>query len=345
MANLVYFENSVEPIETKIIEAESSIETTIMKFEDGSEACWRALEASHGYQALPSTETDAEFYPNANMISRCPNLLAVSAAGAGYDMFDVAACTEAGVLVVNQSGANAESVAQHALGLMLALSKQIVQSDRAIRRAERNWTRWDYTGNELTGRTLGIIGLGNVGRRLAQIAKVFSMNVISYDPLLTPADFVEREAKSVTLEELVRTADFVSVNCPLTDQSAGMIGEPQFNAMKPDVIFVSTARGGIHNEVALEKALESRKVSAAGLDVFEAEPPAHDHPLLRFDNVIASPHNAGITTDCLNNMGVFAASQWVDIFAGKRPPRLINPDAWPKYAARFEGIMGKPVTG
>jgi D-3-phosphoglycerate dehydrogenase len=169
------------------------------------------------------------------------------------------------------------------------------------------------------------------------------MNVISYDPNLNLADFMERGAKSVSLEELCSSADFVSINCPLNDDTEGMFGTAQFSAMKQSAVFISTARGGIHDEKALEVAIESKKISGAGVDVFTDEPPSHNHPLLSFDNVIATPHNAGITSDCLFNMSEWAAKQWIDIWAGKRPPRFKNPDVWGKYSERFKVITGRPV--
>jgi len=342
-AKLVYFRNWMDPVGLDILNATNSFELTKLSFEDGAETNWQAFETAHGYQALPSTETEERFYPGAEMIERCPDLLAVSVSGAGYDMIDVDACTRAGILVVNQTGANSESVAQHVIGLMLSLCKQISQSNLAIHRADRQWTRWDYTGHELTGRTLGIVGLGQIGRRISEIAKVFSMNVIASDPYLTPADFSERGAKSVNLEELLSTSDFVSINCPLTEETKNIISTAEFDAMKPNAIFINTARGGIHNEEALEKAIESKQIAGAGVDVFLEEPPSHKHPLLRFDNVIATPHNAGITTDCLFNMGKYSADQWVDIWAGKRPPRFKNPDVWDKYSHRFKAITGRVV--
>jgi D-3-phosphoglycerate dehydrogenase / 2-oxoglutarate reductase len=344
MANLVYFENWMDPIGPETIATSTSIDLMKMVFADDPDVTWRVLEAAHGYQCLPSTETEERFYPGAELITRCPNLLAVSVSGAGYDMVDVDACTDAGVLVVNQTGANAESVAQHVIGLMLCLTKQIIQTDRAIHRTDRSWTRWDYAGNELTGRTLGIVGLGKIGRRLSEIAKVFSMNVIAYDPYITAEDFSARGATSVALEDLLAKSDFVSINCPLTAETKGMIGAPEFEAMKSNSIFISTARGGIHDEVALEKAIATKRLAGAGVDVFNAEPPAHDHPLMRFENVIASPHNAGVTTDCMFNMAKWAADQWINIFNGKRPPRFINPEVWPKFSERYSAIMGRPVS-
>ena len=268
-ANLVYFERWVDPIGPKVIKESNVFKMTKLSFNDDPEKNWRALETAHGYQTLPSTDTEIRYWPGLEMIERCPDLLAVSVAGAGYDMVDVDACTEKGVLVVNQTGSNSESVAQHVLGLMLNLSKKINQSDRAIHRKDRSWSRWNYIGNELTGRTLGVIGLGQIGRRLTEIAKIFSMNVISYDPNLNLTDFLERGAESVSLKDLCSTADFVSINCPLNDDTEGMFGESQFNAMKYSAIFISTARGGIHDEKALEEAIQNKKISGAGVDVFK----------------------------------------------------------------------------
>lgn len=322
---------------------QNAFELKELSFADDPEVNWRAFEDAHGYQALPSTETEERFYPGAEMISRSPNLLAVSVSGAGYDMIDVDAMTNAGVLIVNQTGANAESVAQHAIGLMLTLCKQINQSNLAILRSGRDWTRWTYTGHEMTNRTLGIIGFGQIGTRVCRIAKAFNMNIIACDPYIAPEEFTSRGVKSVSMDELLATSDFVTVHTPLTDETNGMIGTAEFAAMKPEAIFINTARGGIHDEAALEHAIETKKIAGTGVDVFEVEPPAHDHPLLRFDNVIATPHNAGITSDCLFNMAQYAAEQWIDIWAGKRPPRFKNPDAWSKYTERFKSITGRSV--
>ncbi len=338
---LVFFDNWMDPIGERMAAENPAIDLQRLSFDDAPAVNWPTMERAHGYQMLPSTETRIPFVPDAAFLARCPDLLALSATGAGYDMVDVEACTEAGILVVNQSGSNSESVAQHVLGMMLALAKQIVQTDRAIRRASRDWTRWDYKGQELTGRTVGIIGLGNAGRRVAQLcAGMFGMRVIAYDPLIEPKDFVERGAESVDLATVMSSADFVSVNCPLTKVSRGMIGAAEFAKMKPGAFFITTARGGIHDEAALAEALTERRIAGAGLDVFIDEPPAADHPLLDFDNVVVSPHNAGVTLDSGFNAAKAAAEQWAVIFAGRRPPRLVNPDAWDGFAERYEALFG-----
>ncbi|MEK9722297.1 MAG: hydroxyacid dehydrogenase [Rhodospirillaceae bacterium] len=319
------------------------VEVVRMDSQGPAGAAWQTLSTAHGQQLRPSTETPEEFYPTAAYFARCPNLLAISAAGAGYDMVDVEACTKAGVLLFNQTGSNSESVAQHALAMMLTLSKQLIQSDRAMRSDRRDWTRWDFNGGELTGRTVGIVGLGNIGRRTARLCKgLFDMRVLAYDPFITDADFAERGAERVgDLATLFGQADFISVHTPLTAETQGMIGAELFAAMRPGAIFVNTARGFIHDEVALESALRAGKLAGAGLDVFEQEPPPVDHPLLTFDNVLVSPHNAGITTDANRGMVTSAVEQWVDVFAGRRPRNLQNPKAWDAFARRYQETFGQ----
>lgn len=338
---LVYFEKWMDPVAEEMLAGKDAIELHKLSFGDAEEGNWAALAEAHGYQLLASTEIQLPFIPERPLIERCPNLLAFSVTGAGYDMVDVDACTEAGILLVNQAGANSESVSQHVLGMMLALSKQIVQSDRRMRLDRDDWDRWAYKGKELTGRTLGIIGLGNVGRRVsALVGQMFGMRVIACDPYITPEDFGERGAEQVSFDDVFTEADFVSINCPLTEETKGMVGKREFELMKPTAYFITTARGGIHDEEALAAVMSVGGIAGAGLDVFAEEPPPLDHPLLGFDNVIVSPHIAGVTDDCTYKMASWAAEQWLTIFRGARPPRLVNPDVWPAYRERFGRATG-----
>jgi len=274
------------------------------------------------------------------LLRRAPNLLIVSSNGAGYDPVDVEACTEAGVLVVNQSGGNAHSVAEHALGMLLTLSKRILEADRALRR-EPNVNRNALVGTEAHGKTIGIVGLGNVGRRIAALCKgLLGMKVLAYDPYLTASEMASRGGEKVELDELLSRVDYVSVSCPLTSESRGMIGAREFALMQPHAYFITTARGFIHDEAALLEALRSKAIAGAGLDVWAKEPPPPDHPLLQFDNVLASPHTAGVTREARVNMGRIAAEQILDALDGMRPPRIINPEVWPHYLRRFERTFG-----
>ena len=339
---LVYFEKWMDPVALDVLAPESDIAVERLAFEGDDAAAWAALERAHGYQLMPSTETLRRWFPTRELIERCPNLLAVSATGAGYDMVDVAACTEHGVMVVNNSGANSVSVAQHVMGMALALSKQIAQTDKAIRR-DLGVDRFNFIGEELTGKVVGIVGLGNIGRLIAGYMKPFGARVIACDPYISDVDFAERGAEKVDFETLFREADIVSINCPLTAETRGMVDARAFSLMKPTAYFITTARGGIHDEDALAAALTENRIRGAGLDVFATEPTGRNNLFAGFDNVLMSPHNAGVTMQCNYNMARSAAEQWIAIFRGEKPPRLKNPDVWAHYTERYERIVGRAV--
>jgi D-3-phosphoglycerate dehydrogenase len=204
-------------------------------------------------------------------------------------------------------------------------------------RIDRN----DFMGHDAIGRTIGIIGLGNVGTRVAELCRLlFRMRVLAYDPYLTAEQVAARGAEKMELGALLAQADFVSLNCPRNRETLGLMGAAQFAAMRPNAYFITTARGGIHDEAALADALRERRLAGAGLDVWAHEPPAHDHPLMGFDTVILSPHTAGVTVEARVNMATIAAEQLLGVLDGRRPPRLLNPEAWPAFAARFERILG-----
>jgi D-3-phosphoglycerate dehydrogenase len=165
--------------------------------------------------------------------------------------------------------------------------------------------------------------------------------VIAYDPYQTAEQITAKGVeKAATLDDLLRVADYVSINCPHTAETRGMMGAAQFAAMQKHAYFITTARGGIHDEDALAAALMAQQINGAGLDVWEDEPPPSDHPLLKFDNVVVSPHTAGITRQSRHNIAKIAAEQMLDILDGKRPPRLLNPEVWGAYSDRFAQILG-----
>jgi len=285
-------------------------------------------------------ELDPKYHATSRLLARTPELLLVSTTGAGYDTVNIEDCTAAGIAVVNQAGGNREAVAEHVLALMISLSKRIGETDRVMRR-DAQMDRNLYMGNDIYGKTIGIIGLGNVGSRVAELARVlFAMRVLAYDPYLDQTAIAAKGAEKIGLEELLRNADFVSVNCPLTDETRGMIGAPQYALMQKHAFFITTARGSIHDEAALAAALADKRIAGAGLDVWAKEPPPTDHPLLAFDNVIASPHAAGVTAEARMNLAKIAAEQILTVLDGKRPPRLLNPEVWPTFSRRFEATFG-----
>lgn len=336
-----YVKYLAHEIYTEILKRRPDVRLDRLENESPEEVSAPILSAAHAYQiGAARDELAKHFHVHDDLLRRAPNLLIVSSNGAGFDPVDVDACTAAGVLVVNQSGGNANSVAEHALAMLLTLSKRIIEADRVLRR-EANVNRNALMGNEAQGKTIGIVGLGNVGRRIAELCKgLLHMEVIAYDPYLSAQEIAARGGEKVELDDLLRRSDFVSISCPLNKDNRGMIGAREFALMQPHAFFITTARGFIHDEKALEDALRHKRIAGAGLDVWDKEPPPPDHPLLQFDNVLASPHTAGVTREARMNMGKIAAEQILDALDGKRPPRVVNPEVWPAYIERFERTFG-----
>lgn len=338
---VVRFDHFINPAFQARLAKEPDIEYIELKQDDEATA-WAAFERAHVYQiSAAKDEVAKKWWATAPLLERAPNLLAVSSSGAGYDTSDAQACTKAGVLLVNQAGGNAQSVAEHTLGLMLDLSKRVSENDRLLRSSRRDYPREQLMGRELAGRTIGLVGIGEVGRRVAKLADAFGMTVIATDPNVDEENVAARGARKVSFEELLAEADFVSIHCPRIPTTTSMINEAAFKAMKSGAIFITTARGGIHDEAALEAAMDDGHVAGAGLDVWDIEPPPVDHPLLSRDNVVATYHTAGVTSEARTRVAQYASDQIVHILAGKRAPRIINPEAWPAFVARFEMIMGK----
>jgi len=336
-----WFDDGKRPNVADSLEKERDITLHRLAFNGPKADNWGAMSASHAY-CITSTrqELPEEYRCNAALIERCPDLLAVSTSGAGYDTVDVAACTAAGVLVVNQSGGNADAVAEHTVAMMLSLTKNIPQTDRSVRAGKRA-PRESFKGWNARGRTVGVVGIGNVGSRVARICGLgLQMKVLACDPYLTAEQVQARGATKVDLATLLAESRFVSIHCPYNDETRNMIGARELNAMQAGSYLITTARGGIVDENALAKALESKHIAGAGVDVWIEEPPPLTHPLLAFDNLIATYHTAGITHDSRNNMADWNAQQIAGILRGERPPRLINPDAWKRFAQRFERIFG-----
>ncbi|WP_454692504.1 hydroxyacid dehydrogenase [Achromobacter aloeverae] len=302
----------------------------------GNDAATRAaLRESHAYLVSAARdELPPAWFVSRELLRDCPDLLCVASSGAGYDTVDVPACTEAGVAVVNQAGMNADSVAEHTFALLLAVQRRIVLSHDKLR-TRSGFSRESLMGHEIKGTRIGLVGIGQIGRRVVGIAKGFGMDVCAYDPLLDERAIRERGAEPVSLETLLATSDVVSLHCPLNAQTRGMIGAREYAAMKPTAVFITTARGGIHDEDALEDALASGHLAGAGLDVWRQEPPPNDAPLLQRENVVASFHTGGVTYEARRNVARGAAEQFRTMLGGERPVRLVNPEVWPRFLERL----------
>lgn len=329
----------IDPAFDARLKTEPGVSLAVFATRGNADAAWDQLAGAHVYHvSAAKDELPREWFVTADLLKRCPQLLCVSSSGAGYDTVDVAACTAAGVAVVNQAGGNAASVAEHTLAMMLSVSRRMIECDRRMRR-ETGFTREEVMGREIRGKVLGIVGIGHVGTRVAALAKAFGMDVIACDPLLPADEVVRRGARAVPLAQLLAEADFVSLHCPRDASTLKMIDAKAFARMKKGAVFVTTARGGIHDEQALVEALRSGHLGGVGVDVWDREPPPLDHPLLAMDNVFATFHTAGVTHECRRDVAAMAADQIAGLLAGGRPPRLVNPEAWPACEERRARIL------
>src|SRR4051794_31943626 len=252
-------------------------------------------------------------------VARAENLLAVGRFGVGYDSVDVAACTTADVVAYIAAGAVDRSVAEATLAWMLALTHHVRAKDRLVREG-----RWDdrsrFMGRELRDRALGVVGLGGIGRALVELTRGFGMRPpLAHDPYVDPAAAQALGIRLVGLDELMAEADFVTVHCPLTDRTRGLIGARELARMRPDAYLLNTARGGIVDEDALYAALKERRIAGAAVDCFVGEPLAAPHRFGELDNVILAPHCIAWTDEMFRDIGRAVCRGMLDLAYGRRP--------------------------
>jgi D-3-phosphoglycerate dehydrogenase len=262
---------------------------------------------------------------NDAVLDMAPLVKAIAKMGAGLDTVDIAAATRHNAIVFHTPGANNQAVADHTFGLILNVARKIIYCDRSLR--ENRWEHTKIMGLEIWQKTLGLIGLGAIGRCVALRAKGFQMKVVAYDPFW-PATFADEQGiEQVTLEELLRVSDIVSIHVPLIPETKWMIDEKALNLMKPSAILINAARGGIVKETDLYQVLKNRAIAGAGLDVFENEPPTNSD-LLDLDNVVLTPHTAAFTFEGMNNMSMRVVEQLIAYYHGEKPPHTVNPETW-----------------
>ena len=249
----------------------------------------RLVERIREADAVVNIRSSSRF--TSDVFGQCPHLRLLSIWGTGTDNVDLASAAEHGVQVANTPGVSAYSVAEHALTLMLAAARRIPEQDAAVRRGE--WPRGRSI--ELRGKVLGIIGLGAIGRRFAELGRAIGMHVVAWTLNPRPLPGIDL----VTLDDLLRSSDVVSIHLRLSDQTRGLLGSREFALMKPTAILVNTGRGAIVDEAALIEALSTKRIAAAGLDVFTIEPVSAYNPLISLTNVVLTPHSAGITPEAL----------------------------------------------
>ncbi len=285
----------------------------------------RELAQAEGVFSLLTDRIDAE------VMAAAPRLKVISNFAVGFDNIDIPAATKRGIVVTNTPDVLTETVADFTVCLMLAAARRLVEADRYTR--DGKWKTWEpllLAGQDIHHATLGLIGLGRIGAAVARRAQGFGMRVLYYD--VVRREDLERSL-SITyrsLDDVLRDSDVISVHVPLSEQTRHLIGRPQFALMKNTAVFVNTSRGPVVDQVALTEALASRRIFAAGIDVFEQEPVSPNDPLLKLDNVVVVPHIASASIPTRIRMATLAAENLVAVLQGKRPPNPVNPEVLAK---------------
>ena len=264
------------------------------------------------------------FEVNEEVLDRAVNLKLIAKPGTGLDNVDLAGAKKRGIIVTHTPGANAQAVADHTFALILSLARRVSEADRSVRSGQ--WEK--LQGTEVWQKRLGLIGLGAIGRNVARRASGFDMVTCAHAPQW-PEEYA-RQAGIIPMEldDLLKTSDIVSIHCPLTPRTEGMIGEREFGLMKPTAFLINTARGRIVDEEALQQALIDKKIAGAALDAFSQEPPRVS-PLFDLPNVILTPHQAWLTVEAVTAMETGIVDQIMDFTAGKRPKFALSPE-WPE---------------
>ena len=264
---------------------------------------------------------------NDEVLDMAPGVKAIAKMGAGLDTVDIDAATRHDAIVFHTPGANNQAVADHTFALMLNVARRINYCDQSLR--EKRWEHTRIMGLEIWQKTLGLIGLGAIGRCVALRAKGFDMKVVAHDPYWPEEFAAEQGIERVEVDELLKISDVVSIHAPLTPENKGMIDTGALKAMKPSAILINAARGGIVNEDDLYQGLKDKVIAGAGIDVFENEPPSAS-PLLELDNVVLTPHTAAFTFEGMNNMSVGVVEQLIEYQKGNKPEFIVNGEVFDK---------------
>jgi len=270
----------------------------------GATELLEALRAADGLIVRSETKVTRE------LLEHAPDLRVIGRAGVGVDNIDIPAATARGVVVMNAPDANTITTAEHTVALLIALARCVPQGNSSLKSGK--WERKKFVGVELQGKTLGIVGLGRIGRVVASRARAFDMTIVAYDPFIAPEQAAELEIELAPLDDVFARADFLTVHTPLTAETRGIVGREAFTRMKKGVRIINCARGGLVDEKALYEAIKEGTVAGAALDVFEQEPPAADNPLINLAEVIVTPHLGASTTEAQEGVAFTVAEQMRD---------------------------------
>lgn len=274
-------------------------------------ALQEAVQAADGIIVRSGTRITAE------LLEKPGKLRAVVRAGVGVDNIDVAAATRKGIVVMNTPGGNTISTAEHTVAMMMSLARHLPVADASVHQGK--WERGKFVGTQLAGKTLGIVGMGNIGTRVALRARAFEMQLLICDPYIPASHVTALGGRWVGLEQIFAESDFVTMHCPLNKETRHMVSTKQFGLMKKSAFLVNLARGGVVDEQALVEALREKRIAGAAIDVMETEPPAKDHPLLGLDNVLMTPHLGGSTRESQESGEWGAAQEVARVLQGEAP--------------------------
>jgi D-3-phosphoglycerate dehydrogenase / 2-oxoglutarate reductase len=315
----------VEPLAQPAVDHLAAAHDTEIQLGRSRDELLQVLGDGGGWDVLvvrSQTRVDAEL-----LAAAAPRLSVIGVASVGIDRIDVDAATRAGVMIVNAPTGNTIAASEHTIALLLALVRHLPQADASVKAGE--WERSRFTGTELRGKTLGIVGLGKIGKAVARRAVGFEMRVLASDPYLTDEQASEAGARLVGLAELLHRADVITVHTPLTSQTRGLLGRPQLEATKVGAFVLNVARGGIVDETALADALRSGHLAGAAVDVYSSEPMAADNPLRDAPNLVLTPHLGASTSEAQDRVGLEMAEQVVLALTGVTPPYAVNAPAVP----------------
>ncbi|KGP72826.1 C-terminal binding protein [Pontibacillus yanchengensis] len=259
----------------------------------------------------------------ASVIEEMERCKVIARYGIGYDSVDVRAATEKGISVCNVTDYCLDEVADHTLALLLSSARKVAEQNQQVKNGNWNFN-WAKPISRLQGKVLGLIGFGNIARTVAEKAKVFGLEIVTFDPFLTDEDAIRAGVTSVEWEELFQQADFLSVHVPLNEQTRGLVGGAEFSFMKPSATLINTARGPIVDEEALVEALKNNAIAGAALDVLETEPISADHPMLEMDQVLLTPHIAWYSEESEKELKTKAAQNVADVLQGKQATYVVN---------------------
>jgi len=306
--------------------------TVVVKTKLPKEELLKEVKDADGLIVRSGTKVTAE------LIAAAEKLKVVGRAGSGLDNVDTPTATRRGIVVMNTPGGNTVTTAEHTMAMIFAMSRRIPQATASVKAGK--WEKDQFMGVELYGKTLGIVGIGQIGGYLCKLAQGAAMNVVAYDPYLAPERAEKMGVELADLPDLFRRADIISVHTPLTAETKSLINAKAIEMMKPGVMIVNCARGGIINEADLFQALQSRKVAAAAFDVFEEEPVKADNPLLALDNFICTPHIGAQTGEAQENVALGIAEQVVDYFTKGLAKGAVNiPSVAPDLLPRLQPYL------